>query len=130
MNSTSLIPLLFVFVPGLAALLIMITGEKWPNLRETWTILAGIINVILVFMVMPKLMSGIIYQTQRYSLVPNVDFFLKIDTTGMVFAGLASVLWVATSFYSIGYMRADKKKNQTGYFAAFAICILDRKSVV
>lgn len=124
MNNTSLIPLIFILVPGIAALLIMLTGDKRPNLRETWTILAGIINVILVFMVIPKLLSGVVFETERFTLVPNVDFFFKIDTTGMIFAGLAAVLWVAVSFYSIGYMRADKKKNQTGYFAAFAICIL------
>lgn len=123
MNNTSLIPLFFVLVPGIAALLIMITGDKRTSLREFWTIIAGIINVVLVFMVSPKLMSGVIYETKRYTLVPNVDFFLKIDNTGMIFASLAAVLWVAVSFYSIGYMRADKKKNQTGYFAAFAVCI-------
>lgn len=123
MNIISLMPLFFVLVPGTAALFIMFTGDKRPNLRESWTIIAGLLNVGLVFMVMPKVMSGIVLQTKHYSLVPNVDLFLKIDTTGMVFAGLASVLWVATSFYSIGYMRADKKVNQTGYFAAFAICI-------
>lgn len=123
MNNTSLIPLIFVMVPGIAALFIMITGDKRPSLREFWTILAAIVNVILVFMVSPKLISGVIYETQRFKLVPNVDFFLKIDNTGMIFASLAAVLWVAVSFYSIGYMRADKKKNQTGYFAAFAICI-------
>ncbi|NCC81632.1 MAG: monovalent cation/H+ antiporter subunit D family protein [Clostridia bacterium] len=123
MSEVSLMPLYFVVIPGMAALLIMITGEKKPNIRETWTIIASISNVALVFYVLPRLLAGDLMQTARYSLVPNVDFFLKIDAAGMLFASLASILWVATSFYGIGYMRAEKKKNQTGFFASFAVCI-------
>jgi len=40
-----------------------------------------------------------------------------------LFAALASFLWVITSFYSIGYMRGHHEKNQTGYFASFAVCL-------
>ena len=41
----------------------------------------------------------------------------------MVFACIASFLWILTSVYSIGYVRGHHEKNQTGYFAAFAACI-------
>jgi len=32
-------------------------------------------------------------------------------------------LWILTSIYSIGYMRGHGEQNQTGYFAAFAMCL-------
>lgn len=41
----------------------------------------------------------------------------------MVFACVASGLWILTSVYSIGYMRGHGEKNQTGYFSAFAMCL-------
>ena len=41
----------------------------------------------------------------------------------MIFAVLASMLWVPMNFYSIGYMRCNNESEQTGYFAAFAICM-------
>ena len=41
----------------------------------------------------------------------------------MVFACVASTLWILTSIYSIGYMRGHGEQNQTGYFAAFAMCL-------
>ena len=116
-------PLLLVAIPALAALLIMLTDDRFPNLREAWTLLAGIANLAVILLIMPDILAGELLSSERYTLVKNVDFFLKIDTAGMIFAALASVLWVATSFYSIGYMRADKKKHQTGYFASFALCI-------
>ncbi len=124
MNITvSILPLLFFIVPAVAAFLIMATGDKYPNLRESWTIIAGFVNLALIIMTMPRVLNGELITTEHYSLVKNVDFILKIDTAGMVFAALASLLWVFTSFYSIGYMRAEKKKNQSGYFASFAMCI-------
>ncbi len=124
MNITvSILPLLFFIVPAVAAFLIMATGDKYPNLRESWTIIAGFVNLALIIMTMPRVLNGEFITTEHYSLVKNVDFILKIDTAGMVFAALASLLWVFTSFYSIGYMRAEKKKNQSGYFASFAMCI-------
>ena len=104
MDTVSMMPLIFVLVPTIAAILIMLTGDKSPNLREGWTIIAGVINLVLIFLVLPEIMSGMLIKTESYNLVKDVDFFLKIDTTGMVFAGLASVLWVFTSFYSIGYL--------------------------
>jgi NADH-quinone oxidoreductase subunit L/multicomponent Na+:H+ antiporter subunit D len=38
----------------------------------------------------------------------------------LLFALLASFLWIPTSLYSIGYMRGLDEENQTRYFAAFA----------
>jgi multicomponent Na+:H+ antiporter subunit D len=33
------------------------------------------------------------------------------------------LLWIFTSFYSIGYMRALREHDQTRYFASFAVCL-------
>ena len=113
MNITvSILPLLFFIVPAVAAFLIMATGDKYPNLRESWTIIAGFVNLALIIMTMPRVLNGELITTEHHSLVKNVDFILKIDTAGMVFAALASLLWVFTSFYSIGYMRAERKKTK------------------
>lgn len=119
----SLLPLALFAIPASAALLIMLTGEKSANLREGWTFLAAFLNFALIVKLLPGVVAGSELITPRYNLVKGVDFFLKVDTAGMVFAALASILWIFTSFYSIGYMRADKKINQTGYFASFAMCI-------
>ena len=37
---------------------------------------------------------------------------LKTDPAGMIFATLASMLWVPMNFYSIGYMRCNNEKNR------------------
>ena len=46
-----------------------------------------------------------------------------MDAFGLLFASGASLLWIATSFYSIGYMRSLKEHAQTRYFACFALAL-------
>jgi multicomponent Na+:H+ antiporter subunit D len=56
-------------------------------------------------------------------IAPGIELALKVDTLGYVFAVVASVLWVLTSFYSIGYVRGAHEHKQTRYFASFALCL-------
>ena len=41
----------------------------------------------------------------------------------MLFALVASFLWIVTSAYSIGYMRGLKEHSQTRYFCFFALAL-------
>lgn len=46
-----------------------------------------------------------------------------MDAFGLLFALGASLLWIVTSFYSIGYMRSLKEHAQTRYFTCFALAL-------
>jgi multicomponent Na+:H+ antiporter subunit D len=46
-----------------------------------------------------------------------------VDAFGLLFASGASLLWILTSFYSIGYMRSLKEHAQTRYFSCFALAL-------
>ena len=52
-----------------------------------------------------------------------MSLHLRADPLGLLFALVASMLWLLTSVYSVGYMRAGGDENQTGYFSSFATCI-------
>ena len=41
----------------------------------------------------------------------------------MIFAGVASFLWIVTTVYAIGYMRGHGEKHQTRFYAYFAVAI-------
>lgn len=47
----------------------------------------------------------------------------RVDSIGMLFALVASPLWILTSIYAIGYMRGAKEGSQTRFFAFFAISL-------
>ena len=115
-------PLAAVAVSLIAAVAILLTRNR-PNLRETWTILAAVTKFGLVASMLPGVLDGIVFETRPIELLPGWSLHLRTDPFGMVFALLASLLWIVTSFYSIGYMRAGGYSHQNGYFASFAVCV-------
>lgn len=115
-------PLWAVLISLVAACLIMLSA-KHPKMRERWTILAALGKAILVFSMLPAVMTGKILETEPLYLAKEITLHLRADTTGMIFAVLASFLWVVTSFYSFGYMRKEDKTHLTGYYACFAVCL-------
>jgi len=115
-------PLWAVLISLAAAGLILISGKR-PNLREGWTILAAFGKMAIVYSMLPAVLAGTVFETTPLYVAKGIVLHLKVDTAGMLFAALASALWVVTSFYSIGYMRALDEKHQTGYFASFAVCL-------
>ena len=115
-------PLAAVLVSFVAAGLILVSGRR-PNLREVWTILASLSMFGLVASMVPGVLAGETYVTNLGTIVPGIDFVLRADPLGVLFASLASLLWIVTSFYSIGYMRGLDEDNQTRYFASFAVSV-------
>lgn len=117
-------PLLAVLVSLAASILIYVLGEHiHRNVREGITITASVLKIILVWSLIPAALAGQEIRLEVFSIVKGVSFALFVDPAGMVFACVASTLWILTSIYSIGYMRGHGEKNQTGYYAAFAMCL-------
>ncbi len=117
-------PLCAVLVSMIAAGLIYVLGEHiHRNLREAITLIASVLKIVLVYSLIPAALAGTEVRLELFRIVKGVSFALSVDPAGMVFACVASTLWLLTSIYSIGYMRGHGEKNQTGYFAAFAMCL-------
>lgn len=124
MITESLRPALAVGTALLAALLILLFGNRIkPNLREAITLTAAAIMAGLIFSMIPDVLRGNILTSNLWTIADGLSLRLKTDGAGMVFACVAGGLWILTSIYSIGYVRGHHEKNQTGYFAAFAVCL-------
>ncbi len=115
----SIRPLAAVLVSALAIPLI-VASHRRPDLREGWTMLAALAKVAIVASMVPGVLAGDIFVTDMGTFVAGVGFVLRADALGMLFAALASALWVITSLYSVGYMRGLDEHSQTRYFASFA----------
>lgn len=117
-------PLLAICTSLLAACLIYAFGERIKaNAREAITLIAAVIKILLIYSLIPATLVGEKIRLDLIQIVDGVSFSLKVDSAGMVFACVASTLWILISIYSIGYMRGHDEKNQTGYYAAFAMCL-------
>ncbi|MBA7528468.1 Na(+)/H(+) antiporter subunit A [subsurface metagenome] len=116
-------PLLAILCPATAAILILLSSKR-PNVRESWTIIAGILQFALVASMIPTILNeGVIKCTFFPTMFEGIAFGFKVDAFGLIFALTASFLWILVSFYSIGYMRSLKEHAQTRYYFCFAIAI-------
>ncbi len=118
----SIWPLVAVLVSLLAAVPIMLSNKQ-PNLREFWTLMAAVVKVAIVVSMLPGVLAGGGYVFTLAEVVPGVPIEFRVDAFGIFFALIASFLWLLTSIYSIGYMRALEEHAQTRYFASFAVAI-------
>ena len=117
-------PLAAVCVSAIAVVLI-VASYRYPNVRDSWSVLAALAKFAIVASMLPGVMDGEVYywsfeETTGSSFVFGVDFALRADPLGMLFALLASFLWIFTAFYATGYMRGLNEPAQTRFFAAFA----------
>ena len=113
---------LIVLTPFIGAGLIVVTGNR-PNLRETISVATGLLLLAEVASLVPDVLAG---ETPGLLLaipVPGVPLALQVEPLGLLFALIASSLWIVTTIYAIGYMRAHHEIHQTRFYAFFAIAI-------
>ena len=112
-------PFLAVLASGLAVFLIL-ASARHPTVREGWSILAAVVKFGLVASMIPDVMAGLRPTSHLWTLAPGVELAFRADPLGMVFALVASGLYIVTAVYSIGYLRTDDARNQPRFFAALA----------
>ncbi len=120
--SLTLMLQLCMILPALATLVILAIGNK-PNLRETVTIGFGLMLFYCAINLYQGVTAGESITAFWWELLPGLQVSFSIEPLGMLFALIASFLWLVTTIYAIGYMRAHHEKNQTRFYACFAIAI-------
>ena len=119
---TDIRPLLAVAFPLVASLLILFSG-KHPNIRESFSIIAAVGAAISALSMSGGVAAGTVYEFVLCPLTDTLSLTLRADYAGELFACVSSFLYVVVAFYAIGYMRGHHEKDQTGFYAFFAICI-------
>ena len=104
-------------LPAVGGCLVALAG-RWPNIREAITLVTAT-SLFLVILGLPG-GSGVFTIAEP---APGFSLAFHIEPLGYVFACLASFLWIVTSIYAIGYMRAHNEPNQTRFYAWFAVAI-------
>jgi multicomponent Na+:H+ antiporter subunit D len=113
---------LAIAVPVVGMFGIILTGAS-PNLREGVTLTTAGILFALVASLFPEVLAGARPTAQFGEMLPGLGIAFEVEPLGMIFAGIASFLWIITTIYSIGYMRGHHEKNQTRFYAYFAVAI-------
>jgi multicomponent Na+:H+ antiporter subunit D len=117
-----------VAVPLAAALAIPLFHRQ-PNLRETVTLVAAVLLCLTIVALLGPALAGARPQWSGIEVLPGIAFAFKLEPLGMLFALVASSLWIVNSIYSIGYMRAHDEPRQTTYYVCFAIALASTMGV-
>ena len=120
--------LLTLVVPLLGAVLIALAG-RWPNLRETVTMVTALTLFGLVIRVLMGLNAGEEIGVELVTLFSGVPIAFNTEPLSILFAMIASGLWIVTSIYAIGYMRGTNEKQQTRFYVCFAIALFGAMGV-
>lgn len=109
-------------LPMLGALGIVLAG-KLPNLREGVTLTTAVVLFACVAQLLDPVLTGGRPELVLLEPLPGLPVAFRIEPLGMIFALIASGLWIVNSIYSIGYMRGNNEKNQTRFYVCFALAI-------
>jgi multicomponent Na+:H+ antiporter subunit D len=109
-------------IPFAGTVLIGLTGSR-PNLREGVTLITATALFLTVLSLVDSVLAGARPAVGLLEVIPGLPLALEIEPLGMLFGLVASGLWIVTSVYSIGYMRATNEHHQTRYYVCFAIAI-------
>lgn len=121
-------PLLAASCPIICAFLIFLFRKR-PNVRESCTIIAGIIQFSIIISMAPTILNGNVIKFHLLTIYSGIVFSYKVDAFGLIFAITSTFLWILVSLYSIGYMRALEEHAQTRYYFMFALAIFSAVSI-
>lgn len=114
--------LLALIVPFAGAAIIPLAAWS-PNLREGVTLVtAGILFAVVVALT-GDVLDGARPSWEGFQVLPGLVFAFSIEPLGMLFACIASGLWIVNSIYSIGYMRGNNEPRQTPFYVCFAVAL-------
>ena len=113
---------LAVIVPAVTALLLPLFAGR-PNIREATTLAGAVILFATVLQLLPAVLGGETPSLAVWRVVPGLEIAFAVEPLGMLFALIASGLWIVNSIYSIGYMRAEAAHRQTLFYVCFALAL-------
>lgn len=118
----SAVPAYAVAIPVVVALAVA-ASARWPNVRDAWPVAGAAVLLAVVFSMLGYVTGGEPPTATLLEVSPGIELVLRADAAGMMFALLASMLWVVSSVYTIGYMRGLAEASQTRFSAAFSLSI-------
>ena len=101
----------------------IILARKVPNVREGVSLTTAVVNFVLVLWMYTQHKAGAVIECTLVEIVDGLRIAFRVDDLGILFALVASGLWILNTMYSIGYMRAHNEHKQTRFYACFAIAI-------
>lgn len=115
-------PLSVVLIPFIGAALIALAASR-PFLRDLFCWLTPIPFFIAVLGQLPNVLAGAGGTQALVALLPGLEIGFAIKPLGMMFALLASTLWLLATPYALGYLKHAGHSNIGRFMACYAIAL-------
>ena len=119
---TSTAILLSMILPAVAVVLNLVLRHR-DNLRDGLTFVIAAATFAVVLVILYNVGSQTTAPLVLFEVLPGLDLAFNVEPLGLMFALLASGLWIVTHIYAIGYMRTNKEKHHARFFACFSFAI-------
>ena len=116
-----LLPL--IIAAPLAGIVLILLLQRWPNLRELATLITAGATFFLVARLLNEFLEGTRHAFTLPDILPGLALAWNVEPLGLMFALIASGLWIINSLYSFGYMRGNQEERQTQFYVFFAVAI-------
>ncbi|MCP5037208.1 MAG: monovalent cation/H+ antiporter subunit D family protein [Rhodobacteraceae bacterium] len=111
-----------ILIPA-AATLGNIVFRNSPNLRDTLTLIAAMATFSCVLAILSLTGNATTEPVTLFEVMPGLDVAFNVEPLGLLFAIVASGLWIVTHIYGIGYMRGNNEAHHARFFAAFSLAM-------
>ena len=106
-----------------AAVVTNLVFRNSPNLRDGLTLGAAVATFLVVLNILATVGNTTTDAFILIELMPGLELAFNVEPLGMMFAILASGLWIVTHVYGIGYMRGNNEEDHARFFACFSFAI-------
>ena len=94
-----------------------------PNLRDLFTLLCAVLTFGSVLGILSNVGNGTSETVALFDVLPGLPIAFSVEPLGLLFAIVASGLWIVTHIYGVGYMRGNNESHHARFFASFSLAI-------
>ena len=116
----------FILITILSPLIVCILTpfiSKSTILRDFLGPIGGVISSWGAFNIMSSALNNQNITLEIVKIAEGISIGFEITPLGAIFGLVASFLWIFAAIYSVGYMRGNKEKNQTRFYAFYAMAV-------
>ena len=111
-----------MLIPAGAAVTNLVFRNR-ADLRDGITLAAAVATFLMVLSILSGVGNGTTEPLVLFEVFPGLDIAFNVEPLGLLFAIIASGLWIITHLYGIGYMRGNNEEHHARFFASFSLAI-------
>lgn len=99
-------------------------SQRKPVWMESISIITSILTFFLILCItLIFIRDGSVSELTLFEIIPNIDIKFKVDALGIIFSLVVSFLWIISSIYSMGYLKAVNSHKQNRFHLLFLLSI-------